>query len=114
MFCATAHGVSTHTARCSRFYRLTAYIAQLDLSHLEHIDNSGGEDDINAEDEGDDSDEEVDDKSAFGRLVLPKGHKNHKRMVRSRRARAKLGEMLIAHKGDGKRIQKLLPYGNPR
>ncbi len=56
------------------FYRLlTAYIAQLDLSHLEHIDNSDGEDEANAED--DDSDSDVEDMSAFGRLVLPKGHK---------------------------------------
>ncbi|OBT94006.1 hypothetical protein VE01_07105 [Pseudogymnoascus verrucosus] len=47
--------------------------AHLDLTHLEHIDNQEGEDDIDAEDE--DSDGESGDKSAFGRLVLPRGHK---------------------------------------
>ncbi|KFZ04779.1 hypothetical protein V501_08981 [Pseudogymnoascus sp. VKM F-4519 (FW-2642)] len=47
--------------------------AHLDLTHLEHIDNQDGEDDIDAEDE--DSDGESGDKSAFGRLVLPRGHK---------------------------------------
>lgn len=52
--------------------------------------------------------------SGSGKTMLTKGWKNHKRMVRSRRARAKLGEMLVAHKGDAKRIQKLLPYGDPR
>lgn len=49
------------------------HVAHLDLTHLEHIDNQEGEDDIDAEDE--DSDGESGDKSAFGRLVLPRGHK---------------------------------------
>jgi hypothetical protein len=67
------HGVSAHTACCSRFYRLTAYIAQLDLSYLERIDKDDDKSDIDVDD--DDSDEESGDKSAFGRLVLPPGHK---------------------------------------
>lgn len=65
--------MSIHSARYSRFYRLTAYIAQLDLSYLEYIDNDDDGHDVDAEDN--DSDEEAGDKSAFGRLVLPKGHK---------------------------------------
>lgn len=73
LFCAIAHEVSAHLARYSQFYRLMAYIAQLDLSYLEHIDKDDGGEDIDAEDN--DSDEEAGDKSAFGRLVLPKGHK---------------------------------------
>ncbi|KAF8853902.1 P-loop containing nucleoside triphosphate hydrolase protein, partial [Acephala macrosclerotiorum] len=47
--------------------------AQLDLSYLEYIDNDDDGHDVDAEDN--DSDEEAGDKSAFGRLVLPKGHK---------------------------------------
>jgi len=53
-------------------HELTAYIAQLDLSYLTPVNASGVGDDIN---EDDDSDEDGDDKTAFGRLVLPKGHK---------------------------------------
>ena len=52
--------------------------------------------------------------SGSGKAMLPKGWKNHKRSVRSRRARVLNGEMLVASKGDAKRIQKLLPYGDPR
>jgi large subunit ribosomal protein L35 len=52
--------------------------------------------------------------SGSGKALLPKGWKNHKRSVRSRRARAQIGQMLVAKKGDAARIHKLLPYGDPR
>jgi large subunit ribosomal protein L35 len=52
--------------------------------------------------------------SGSGKAMIPKGWKNHKRSARSRRARALNGQMLVAHKGDAKRIQKLLPYGDTR
>jgi len=52
--------------------------------------------------------------SGSGKAMLPKAFKNHKRSARSRRSKALLGKLLIAHKGDAKRIQKLLPYGDPR
>ena len=52
--------------------------------------------------------------SGSGKILLPKGHKNHKRTARSHRAKALLGQMLVAKKGDAKRIQKLIPYGDPR
>ena len=49
-----------------------------------------------------------------GKVRRPKGWGNHKRSARSRRARALIGHMLVASKGDAKRIQKLLPYGDTR
>jgi large subunit ribosomal protein L35 len=52
--------------------------------------------------------------SGTGKALLPKGWKNHKRSVRSRRSRAQIGQMLVATKGDAARIHKLLPYGDPR
>ena len=52
--------------------------------------------------------------SGSGKAMLPKAWKNHKRSARSRRSRALMGEMLVAKKGDAKRIRKLLPYGDPR
>lgn len=52
--------------------------------------------------------------SGSGKVMLPKGHKNHKRTARSARAKALLGEMLVASKGDAKRIRQLLPYGDTR
>jgi large subunit ribosomal protein L35 len=52
--------------------------------------------------------------SGSGKAMLPKAYKNHKKSARSRRAKAQNGEMLIAHKGDARRIRKLLPYGDPR
>ena len=52
--------------------------------------------------------------SGSGKALLPKGWKNHKRSARSRRAKAQIGHMLVASKGDAKRIRKLLPYGDPR
>ncbi|KAJ6444611.1 ABC transporter [Purpureocillium lavendulum] len=48
--------------------------AQLDLSHLKPIESCSRRiDDANSDDDG--SDEDLEDKSAFGRLVLPTGHK---------------------------------------
>jgi large subunit ribosomal protein L35 len=52
--------------------------------------------------------------SGSGKVMIPKAWKNHKRSARSRRSRALMGTMLVAKKGDAKRIQKLIPYGNPR
>lgn len=52
--------------------------------------------------------------SGSGKTMRPKGWGNHKRSARSRRAKALIGKMLVAHKGDAKRIQKLLPYGDTR
>ena len=52
--------------------------------------------------------------SGTGKVMLPKAWKNHKRSARSRRSRALMGKMLVAHKGDAKRIQKMIPYGDPR
>ena len=52
--------------------------------------------------------------SGRGKVMLPKAWKNHKRSASSRRSRALMGEMLVAKKGDAKRIKKLLPYGDPR
>ena len=49
-----------------------------------------------------------------GKALIPKGWKNHKKSARSRRARALNGHLLVASKGDAKRIRKLLPYGDPR
>ncbi|HWE63691.1 MAG TPA: 50S ribosomal protein L35 [Chloroflexota bacterium] len=52
--------------------------------------------------------------SGSGKAMLPKGWKNHKRSARSRRAKAQIGHMLVAHKGDARRIKKMLPYGDTR
>lgn len=52
--------------------------------------------------------------SGSGKAMLPKAWKNHKKSARSRRSRAQCGHMLVANKSDVKRIQKLLPYGDPR
>jgi len=49
-----------------------------------------------------------------GKVLIPKGWKNHKKSARSRRSKALSGHMLVATKGDAKRIAKLLPYGDPR
>lgn len=57
----------------SSSYALILKTAQLDLTHLEYIDSPDDENELDAEDE--DSDGESGDKSAFGRLVLPPGHK---------------------------------------
>ena len=65
--------MSAYTVCCFAHRYTNNRAAQLDLTHLEHIDNQDDEGDIDAEDE--DSDGESGDKSAFGRLVLPHGHK---------------------------------------
>lgn len=49
-----------------------------------------------------------------GKAMLPKAFKNHKRSARSKRSKALIGKMLVAKKGDAKRIHMLLPYGDPR
>ena len=51
------------------------YSAQLDLTHLTDIVGSGGNDTLGANESDDETDTD-DDKSAFGRLVLPGGHKD--------------------------------------
>ena len=60
---------------CAFFDRhLTVYLAHLDLTHLTDVLVSGGDNP-----EASESDNEMDaddDKSAFGRLVLPDGHKD--------------------------------------
>ena len=52
--------------------------------------------------------------SGSGKAMLPKAYKNHKKSARSRRAKVLNGQMLVAHKGDAKRIRRLLPFGDPR
>lgn len=49
------------------------HIAQLDLSYLTSVNTSKVKDDTN---EDDDMDDDEADKTAFGRLVLPPGHKD--------------------------------------
>jgi large subunit ribosomal protein L35 len=52
--------------------------------------------------------------SGSGKAMHPKGYSNHKKSARSKRSKRQVGEMFVAFKGDAKRMQKLLPYGDTR
>lgn len=84
---------------------LTADAAQLDLEHLSYMEDVEG-DDVSTR--PDDTDED-DDKTAFGRLVLPKGHREMVLSLISQHFRNKASQ-----KGRDEQVDIVRGKGRPR
>ncbi|HEY8489999.1 MAG TPA: 50S ribosomal protein L35 [Dehalococcoidia bacterium] len=49
--------------------------------------------------------------TATGKVMRPKGAKNHLRLKKSKRTQRKLDEWFVLKNGQSKTIRRLLPYG---